>query len=191
MANCEWCGREVSKPHIVMTLGNKYKVCDICNEAHEDETCIKCNGPIIGQGSLMGLCHSCAQEIYHEQQLKKEEEANGVALDLLEAFDNGVEFTEKDYEEWVTFGQGDITPAYVKRCRQNWLRIKLVAQHGWSADLVEEHLECLEFLMDKYISKIIDNKYILVYYDGTNRKQKIREFIDKIGNIYLVEKRLK
>lgn len=191
MTNCDWCGAQTSKAHKVMSLGNSYNVCDKCFEAHENEVCIKCGGPIIGQGSLMGLCHGCAQEIYHKQQLKNEEAANGVALELLEAFDNGVEFTEKDYEEWVTFGQGDVTPAYVKRCRQNWLRMKLVTQGGWSAELVESNLEQIEGLMEKYLSKIMDSKYILVYYDGTNRKQRIREFIDKTGNIYLVEKKPK
>lgn len=191
MAKCEWCGADTNKTYKVLSLGNAYNVCSKCKTAHDDETCIKCNGPIIGQGSLMGMCYSCAQEIYHEKQLKNEEAANGVALELLEAFDNGVEFTEKDYEEWVTFGQGDVTPAYVKRCRQNWLRMKLVTQGGWSAELVEKHLDDIENLMEKYLSKIMDSKYILVYYDGTNRKQRIREFIDKVGNIYLVEKKPK
>lgn len=189
MKKCEWCGRVSANLHCVLSLGTQYNICDKCNEANNEEICITCGEPIIGQGSIKGKCYGCSQAEYEEKQRKAEEVANGVDSELMDFYSNGVEFTEEDYEKWVTFGQGNFSPEYRKRCRQNWIREKLVEQGGWSPVLVEKNLDAIESLMEKHMSKVIDRKYMIVYYDSKVRKQKIRQFIDHIGNIFIVEKK--
>lgn len=189
MARCDWCDRETDKLYPVTSLGTDYNICESCKKAHDNEVCIKCGETIIGQGSIKGKCYSCFQSEYEEKQRREEELASGVSSELLEYYSSGVEFTEEDYEQWVTFGQGNFTPEYLKRCRQNWLRIKLVEQGGWSPALVEQHLDEIESLMEKHISKVMNRKYLIVYYDGKTSRQKIRQFIDHIGNIFLIEKK--
>lgn len=188
MSKCEWCGKETDKTMTVTSLGNSYNVCKTCYEANENETCIKCGNPIIGH-SICGLCYGCSQAAYEDKRRHEEELASGVAYELLESYSNGVEFTEDDYNAWVTFGQGNFTPQYLKQCRQNWLRRKLVDQGGWSADLVESNLDAIEALMEKHISKVMNGTYMLVYYDPKKTKQRIRQFIDHTGKIFLVEKK--
>ncbi len=189
MNKCDWCGKETEKTYKVSSLGNDYQVCSNCKQANDNEVCIKCGEPITGHGSINGLCYGCSQAKYEEEQRREEEVASGVALELLEAYSNGVEFTEEDYNQWVTFGQGNFTPQYLKQCRQNWLRRKLVDQGGWSKELVESNLDQIEALMEKHISKVLDGRYMLVYYDSKNKKQRIRQFIDHTGNIFIVEKK--
>lgn len=189
MTKCEWCNSETEKLFKVSSLGTEYNVCKSCYDASEAEICIKCKGPITGHGSIKGLCYGCSQAEYEDKQRKEEELASGVALELLEAYSNGVEITEEDYNHWMTFSQGTFSPAYLKECRQNWLRKKLIEQGGWSSDLVESNLDAIESLMEKHISKVLNGKYMLVYYDPKNTKQRIRQFIDHTGHIFLVEKK--
>lgn len=187
MAICEWCGKNSASTHPVMSLGNRYSICDDCYKAHKDEMCIKCGSPIYGQGSIKGKCQACVQEEYEEEQRKEEEEANGVAAELLEIYSSGVEFTEEDFEQWLTFGQGNFTPERSRACRQDWLRKRLTEQGDWSLELVNANMADIEKLMERHISNVIDRKYIMVYYDGSKRV-KIVQFVDRVGNIYLIDR---
>lgn len=191
MSTCQWCGKEINKTFKVSSLGNQYEVCSKCYQANQDEICIRCGEPITGHGSINGLCYGCSQKDYEEKQRREEELSSGVALELLEAYSTGIELTEDDYNWWVTFGQGNFTPQYLKQCRQNWLRKRLTGDGGWSKELVENNLDAIESLMEKHISKVLDGKYMLIYYDSKNSsgKKRIRQFIDKSGNIFLVEKK--
>ena len=187
MKKCEWCGKPSVKLNQAMSLGTMYSVCDKCFKAHTDEVCIICGDPVVGT-SVKGKCLSCSQEEYEEKQRKAEEMAIGVDSSLLEIYATGVEFTEADYERWVTFGQGNFTPEYARQCKRNWLRNKLVNQGGWDPAIVDSKMDAIESLMDKYTSSIFDGKYVLVYYDGKNTKNRIRQFISKVDNIFLIER---
>lgn len=188
MKKCEWCGRNSENTHNVMSLGTEYKVCDKCIEASKNEVCIKCGETLTG-GSIKGKCYGCSQEEYEATQRKAEEMANGVDIDLVDFYSNGVEFTEEDYERWVTFGQGNFSPDYMKKCRQNWIKEKLIGQGGWTRELIENNITELESLMEKHMSKIVEKKYSMVYYDGKTKGQKIRQFVDRKGNIFIVERK--
>lgn len=189
MEYCDWCQVQTDKLHKVESLGNTYHVCNRCYAASINEVCILCGEPVVGQMCIKGMCYACSQLEYAERQRKEEELANGVAQELLEAYSNGVEFTEEDFQHWMTFGQGNFTPEKLKQSRLNWLRKKLIEQGGWSTELVEDNLDIIETLMTKYLSKVMDRKYLLVYYDSKNTKQRIRQFVDHIGNIFLIEKK--
>lgn len=189
MKKCDWCGRVSQTLYPVMSLGTDYNICDKCKKANDEEICIECGEPIIGQGSIKGKCYGCSQAEYEEKQRKAEEIANGVDGELLSFYTSDVEFTEADYERWVTFGQGNFSPAYMRKCRQNWIREKLVTNGGWSPVLVETNMDAIETLMERHMSKVIEKKYAIVYYDSKNRKQKIRQFVDHIGHIFIIEKK--
>lgn len=189
MKRCEWCGKQSQEVFKVQSLGTEYSVCKSCRTAHQDETCIIC-GESTSAGSIKGRCYGCSQADYEERQRKAEEVANGVDMDLFEFYSNGVEFTEQDYNEWVTFSQGDITPEKRKRTRRNWIRKKLLDEGKWTTQMVEENLDDLEYLLERYMAKIINDRYAIAYYDGKNKAQKrIRQFIDHRGNVFIVEKK--
>ena len=189
MARCDWCKKSAENMHTVVSLGTTYKVCDKCKSAHDNEVCIECGQPIMGQMSIKGKCQACAQEEYEEKQRKAEEMANGInSEEYMYIYTSGVEFTEEDYERWVTFGQGNFTPEKSRMHKRNWLRKRLVEQGGWSKELVEENLDNIEKLMDKHISKVIDRKYVMVYYDG-KQGTRITQFVDRIGNIFLIDRK--
>lgn len=189
MGKCAWCGKMATELEKVMSLGNSYNICAKCKEAFDNEECIKCGEQVTGSNSIKGMCYGCSQDEYDEQQRKIEEMANGVASEQIDTYLTEFEFTEADYERWVTFGQGNFSPAYRKKCRHNWIRAKLVGEYGWSAEIVEGSINEIESLLERYMSKVIDKRYKIVYYDPSNKGQRIRQFVDRIGNIFIVEVR--
>lgn len=118
MGKCEWCGKKADVLTKVSSLGTAYKICNLCQAAHESDICISCGETIIGDGSIKGRCYACSQADYEERQREAEKIANEVA-DYSDIYSTGIEMTEEDYERWVTFGQGNFTPEYKKRCRQD------------------------------------------------------------------------
>lgn len=170
-----------------MSLGTKYNICNTCNKAFEDEVCIVCGQPIIGQLSIKGKCQACSQEEYEEKQRKIEEAANGID-DGSELYYSGVEFTEEDYERWVTFGQGNFTPERIRQNKLEWLRKRLAGQGGWSKELIDANIDSIEQLMDKHASRVREGRYLIVYYDGS-KGTRVTEFVDKIGHIFMIKRK--
>lgn len=187
MKRCEWCERPTTDLNSVTSLGTMYKVCNKCKEAHESETCIKCGESVIGAGSIKGKCYACSQEEYEEKQRRADEVAAGVDMDLMDFYTSDVEFTEEDYERWVTFSQVEITPEERRRRRQMWITEKLTGHNGWTPQLLAKYADELEELVARYIAKLITNKYTIVYYDSKNKKQRIRQFVDCRGKVFVIE----
>ena len=189
MSRCDWCKAESEKLYSISQLGNTYNICGKCKTASDNGVCIKCGNPVGVEGAATeGKCQSCAISEYEEEQRKQEELDAGVAQELLDLYSSGVEFTEKDYEEWLTFGQGTFSPAYMRECRINWLRKKLVDQGGWSSELVESHMDAILTLMERHISKVIRRKYMIVYVDPNKRTHRHLNIIDNIDNIFIIDR---
>ena len=183
---CDWCKKETDKLYALNDLGNTYNVCNECRTSYGNNVCRKC-GNTSNVYLYMGLCHFCSQDEERKRSIEEEEMNSGVALELLQAYANGVEFTEEDFQHWMTFSQGTFSPQYLKMCRQNWLREKLVKQGGWDADVVESNMESIETIMSRHVSKVMSGTYVLVNYNGVDNKQ-LRTYIDKENNILLVKK---
>ena len=183
---CDWCGAEVDKLQSVFSGGESYNLCSKCYTSEKNSVCRIC-----GTSSTLymykGVCTVCSQDIMVEEATAEEERDMGVALEMLEAFSNGVEFTEEDFIHWMTFSQGTFSPAYLKRIKRDWLMKKLSKQGGWSEKLVEDNLADIEVIMERHSSKIIKGTYVLVYFNAADGHTK-RLCVDQHHNIMLVEK---
>lgn len=192
MKRCDWCNNIVDELLDVSSLGREYQICSSCSEKYSNNICIKCGsklGVVEAEADLMGMCPGCYQEHHAQRMRKANEVACGVDAEVLAIYTSGIEFTEQDYERWVIFGQGNFTPEYRRKCRIAWLKEKLPEQSGWTPEIIENNINDIEALMDRYISKIINKKYIMVYYNPKDgEKEKIKDFVDVSGDIYIVGK---
>ena len=188
MKKCDWCGRITVNTKEVESLGEIYNVCSKCFLENQENICINCGEPIGYEAGIKGMCSNCFDAQYEEKQRKKEEMVAGVDLETYEIYASCVEFTEEDYEKWVTFGQTKLSPEVMKKFRLIWLKHKLKNSPTWSEDLVKEKFDDIERVINGNLSKLTTGGLILVNIDGKAKGNRITEFVANSGTVYLVKK---
>lgn len=183
MGACQWCGKEGSNLTNYSTLGNSNLICEDCLKIVKSGKCRVCGGPL-GSGSFAGKCLICTQLEYSENKRKEEEESAGVDTESLNKYSSGSEFTEADYEHWLTSGQGNFTPQKRAETRAKWLVRRLSDEPGWTNVLIAKHIGELFRLMDaKFDAMLNRNKYQIVILDGTKEYKNI---IYRVNSVAIV-----
>lgn len=193
MKICDWC-KKVSvelNEHTSGGTGISYRICGDCLDKALDDTCRKCGELIIGK-DIAGICTGCAQEESTEAQIKINEVAEGVSIDILEELTTDVVFTEGDYENWVMLSQKGYTKEQIRRNRTIWLKSKLLKAADWNEERIEKNADNLSELIDRYSSNILKNEYVLIYYpetpeEGFKGKRPTASVLDRIGDVILVK----
>lgn len=194
--NCEWCDKEdvelVRYEH--MEIGGIYDICKECAVSADEGNCITCGDPLYGEASLNWECIGCQQIKEAKVEKRRSEVLNGLGLDTLAELTHSVEFTEEDYERWVTFGQGNFTPEKRKQYRRNWIRKKLAREYGWCQKQFDENFEDVEWLLDNYSHRIFSQSCIFSIVDGSKenaRKLRGMNIIARKGKIVVVDSEYK
>ena len=197
MKYCEWCSDITDKLSEVKSLGTgaTYKICDACKEKFENEECIKCGEIIVGK-DIAGKCLDCAVEQSEMEQIQENDVAEGIDPDSLKRYRDAVNVTEDDIERWLVLSVTEYTPEEKRKHRFNWLKSKLLFRGTWTSELIDENLDDLTAIIDKYSYGLVKNKYDIIYYpedtSGKNSKYTIDiknlEVVDRKTNILVVEK---
>lgn len=184
MGYCDWCEKE-GNLRAYRVEGSIVNLCDNCIKAHENERCIVCGASLYGELSIRGRCSDCQQLKAAKEDKARNEVIDGLGVLELSKLTKDIEFTEKDYEEWVTTSGGYFNPETRRRNRRRWIRNKLVNQYGWTNEMFIENLKDIEEILDNYFFKIANEKCKLVL-AGT-RGLKGVEIIVKKGNIIVIK----
>lgn len=191
MATCEWCKKTAKNPNVVSdSFGDTSNVCDECKASIDNHECIKCG--TVTDLLLKGRCMNCYQVILQSKAKKKEEVLTGMigADDEDNVFASDVEFTDKEYEQWLTMGN-TVSPSDIKgdiRLRRLWIIVKLSAT-GLDAGLINEYIEDVEKLLDVCFSKLINNKCRIIIANTPENKKKVKsgEIIEYLNDVYILK----
>jgi hypothetical protein len=177
MATCDWCNKDTDQLFNCSELGNKFKICKDCYVSYKNGkgVCRVCGSPLNGK-SIHGRCLICAQLNITEENRERDEESCGAVLPP--EYSNGSTMTEEDFNDWVTFGQGNFTPKLRRELRINWLTKKLANDPDWNPKMIVGYISDFEKLLDKYYDDICSNKYKLkhvAFFKGDKSKIVARE----------------
>lgn len=164
-------------------MGNTYQICKACEKIYKEGICRVCGQPL-GFNAIEGKCLLCTQTDYAEDRRKQEEVNNGVDLESHMIYSSSSEFTDEDYEKWMTFGQGNFTVERRLRLRKKWVLNKLTGVNGWTAELIEQNYPDIEKILDRNFSKLLGKKYILIHMGVCNIK--FVTCVDREGLIVLI-----
>ncbi|MEM4385429.1 MAG: hypothetical protein QXD03_02640 [Candidatus Anstonellales archaeon] len=165
MAYCDWCGVETND--LIDYYGEN--LCRKCMDSFDNCICRTCGAPLVGI-VIAGECIECQQRKAIEKEKKRSELLEGLDCDI--ELTSSVEFTEADYERWVTFSvSGD---EYNTRLnRMVWLKSKLL-NSGWTIeDYTKNIVDLMDILEENYRSVFNPNVVIIL-------KSKNKENLNKI-----------
>ena len=183
MGACQWCGKESKNLKEYSTLGNLNHICEDCFKVASSGVCRVCGGPL-GSGSFEGKCLVCTQLEYSERKRIQEEQSYGVDAESIGQYGSTSEFTEEDYNHWMTFGQGNFTPQKRAETRAKWLVRRLANEPGWNNMLIAKHINELFALMDiKFDAMLNATKYRIVMLDDSMDENKIIYRVNNVGII--------
>lgn len=184
---CDWCNKEEHlESHEDFT--GTYNLCTSCKESANNDECVTCKQPLYGELAIKGECSTCQQVRSAKEEKRRSEIMNGLGQDVISELTHSVTFTEEDYDNWVTFGQGNFTPQARKLARRNWMYNRLVNIAGWSEDDFDRNFEDIEYLMDNFSHKIFNSRYVFVLNNGNTKGLRGLNIIESRGNVMVVEK---
>jgi hypothetical protein len=191
MNKCEWCGKTTDSLNSVTdAYGDIYHICNKCNEKNKSHECIKCGS--LTEFSIKGLCTNCYQAVLHKKEVRKEEALSGVGdVDFSNSASSELEFTDADYERWVTMGKA-YSPNDIKKSvelRRIWIIVKLNAAGVKDNKVIEDNFANIETLLNRSFSKLINNKCTLIIATTPENKRKIKtgEVIDYEKEVYILK----
>lgn len=183
---CDWCKKESTSLNKYSIFGMNYYICPECNKAAELGVCRTCGESLFGEITLGGECSKCQQISSAKLEKQHSEILNGLGMDVLEQLASSTEFTEKDYENWVTFGQGNFTVADKARLRENWVKVKIAKELGWSTEKIKDNVDDIRYLLSNYSVKLFGPNYRFV--DKGNRKDLHGvNILAQRGNLAIIE----
>lgn len=185
MGKCDWCGGDTTDLTKITDLGNQYNLCRRCLTRRSNRVCRVCKGKL-GNNSIMGICLGCVQLGYTESLRDEEEAKAGVDAYSVQQFSGSVTFTEQDFNDWMTFGQGNFTPARRTENRKKWLIKRFEGNPEWTKELIEFNIASIEKIMDRNFSKLQDKRYTLKILTG-QESFKRGAIVDMEKNILLVD----
>ena len=181
MKKCEWCNKEVQYVAKCNNLGVSYNICRMCADILMKKMCRVCGGPL-GKHSIKGVCLPCTQLGYTEANKHAEEASKGVDSITTKMFASDSNFTEDDFNSWMTFGTGYYSPEKRRQTRINWLKKRLKDNPDWTPETIEQYFMFIEKLMDRNFDKIASNQFRLVIITSG----RYTSFIDYEGPVAIV-----
>jgi hypothetical protein len=188
MGKCEWCGKNVETLEIYTdAIGEIHNICSKCKEKVDSCLCRKCGVPTDPSMMINGLCMNCVQADIKERSKRKEEARLGVDSQLLES----ITFTDKDYEQWLTFGK-TFSPSDMKSSKELkriWIMVKFNASGIYDNSVISENLVAIETLLDRNFSKLIGNKCNIIIGNTSEQRKIVRnsEVIDYEDEVYILK----
>lgn len=183
MGYCKWCKTKLDKSY---KINNNTEVCERCYNSHLEKVCWKCHEPL-GMNSVDGKCPKCYQVDYSIRQRKIEEMAMGVNSEIQKMLSSPLEFTDADYNKWMTtnLSGNRITKQVRDSFRKDWLYANLIGKYNWTKESIEANYASIEMILDRNFSKMIGKKMMLV--DTKNTSIKIVSCEDRENNIILID----
>lgn len=177
MAKCEWCGKitdNLNKHKDALDM--EHSICDSCLDTVNNCECRKCGATVDPQFMINGLCINCAQVETNLRSKKKEEVRLGVSAENISAIMSDVQFTDQDYEKWVTLGN-TFSPndLGIKELRRLWIIVKLNATGIYDNNVISKNFAAIETLLDRNLSKLINNKCKIVIGDTAESRKVVRQ----------------
>lgn len=184
MGSCDWCGKGGNLNYVAMESG-KFFLCKDCREKLAKSICRKC-GEHYDIG-IRGMCLGCAQVDTAKTEKIRNEKSLGVDTESLDDITTDREFTDEDYNNWVTFGQGNFSPDNRKENRRNWIIAKLLSD-GYNEDSIKKNLRDIEEIININFSDLLNNKAKIVI-EPNLHKNEIRNkvIIARLNKVYLIE----
>lgn len=198
MIKCKWCKRKVNETEIkefTDIMGTTVNICESCYEkAVVGSTCIKCGKAVEPTMLMDGLCMSCSQIEMNRKAKEKEELLSGVDSTLASMVTSDMEFTQEDYEHWLTLRDDYRADGpYKNFARQSWILVKLSAAGITSETVQANDIESIETLLDRNLSKLIKNKCKLIIVNSAEARRSIfrdpdigDNILDYDHNVYII-----
>ena len=183
MSYCDWCHDEVDDALLVKQ--GEDMVCKKCIDLMEKSICRCCGETYIS--GVEGLCLACAQVESARKAKRRSEILMGVDWELIKDCVSDTEFTEEDYERWVTFGQGNFSPEIRRKNRREWIVKRLTQTNEYAVELVRSNLDDIESLLDEHFSSILRNKIRIIIRNGSSKSVRGLKIIARKGNVFIVE----
>lgn len=158
MQTCEWC--ECITNELKDYQGSK--ICKTCNEKVTNSLCRKCGDAYPESLMLRGLCLSCLQIEETKRAVRREEAKIGIS-NYDEIVSAETEFTDEDFEKWMTYnpdGKG-YSPKDFKESallRRIWIMTKLNAVGIVDEVIINDNIADIEELIESNFSKLLHNK---------------------------------
>jgi len=182
---CQWCD-EVCELYRFDVMGVEYQICNKCRKAIENDKCIKCGQSLSGEVTINGMCSGCQQIKSAKIERGRSEVMDGLGVEILAELTHSIVFTEKDYERWLTFSQGNFTPEVRKRNRRLWVKNKLIGEYNWSEDTFDKYVNDIEYLLDNYMHKMF-NKSCTIVVKGTTGVTRGLNIVASKGDVMIID----
>lgn len=162
---CDFCGKESNKLKEQIYNGETFNICSECKKYVDSSKCRKCGTLIPDESmSLKGLCINCAQVETTRIEREKFEASMGISEDDRQAYKEAkggdITFTNKDYEEWLTFDP-DRRGFNIKDFKESamlrriWIMTKLQAAGYTDVKTINENMSDIEELIQENIHNVI------------------------------------
>lgn len=184
MKYCDWCKKRCNETTQVSSVGNLYNICPSCNEKLQQGICRICGQPL-GFNSIEGKCLTCTQLDYTESKRKQEEMCLGIDPDVQRMFSSPLEFTDEDYERWMTHGLSEVDPEARRSFRRSWVLETFNGRYGWTRETLMKEYPIIEKLLDRNFSKLMHRQVIMVDLSISNTKAVT--CVDREGSIVILE----
>lgn len=183
MKYCDWCKKACDETVEAESAGNIYNICKACDSKLKQGVCRICGKPI-GFNSIEGKCIVCTQVDYTEARRKQEEMTLGIDAEMQRILSSPLEFTDEDYERWMTYGKGDIDPEIRRGFRKKWVIDTFDGKFGWTAATLNARYPVIEKLLDRNFSKMLGKQLAMV--DLSITKVKVVTCVDSEDSIILI-----
>ena len=191
VSKCIWCSKITQEltPY-KDAIGETHYICSKCLENVENNKCRKCGTITDSLMMIDGLCTTCVQLKINEQSRRKEEARMGVDREISDGLAQ-LELTDEDYEQWLTMGNtfnnSDMSKS--TELKRIWIMVKLNASGIYDNDIIIEHIEDIENLLDRNFSKLVKRKCKLLIAITPQDRQTIREsnVLDYENKVYILE----
>ena len=141
-------------------------------------------GAELDNRAVDGMCLMCYQLYYNELKRQEVEEGDGVDSESIRELTKDINFSDEDYKNWVTFGQGHFTPQFRAECRAKWLVKNLVGKRGWTRNKLASNLGSLYDIMNENFDYLFDTSKYLVKIKGSDDKN----IVYTAGNVVVLAK---
>ena len=190
MARCEWCGKATEEREIYTdAIGENHSICASCKETVDDCTCRKCGSTVDPHLMINGLCTNCIQLELKNKSKKREEVQMGVDSDVISDLTSEIEFTDEEYEKWLTWGHA-FSPENmnVKELRRMWIMVKLNAAGVYDNSVISKNFPDIELLLDRNFSKLVKQKCRILIGNSGETRRIVREskVIDYENEVYIL-----
>ena len=192
---CEWCGRRSTEKNKIYEdfWGERSNICILCTESIENNKCRKCGSTISDSSQVRdGLCINCTYEEMKTRNIKRQQVIDGVDLEITRSLFADVEFTEEDYERWVTGGRQDFSSKDLdnSEIRKLWSLLKLNAAGIYDDEEIGRYMEDVEELLIANMQKLIGRKCTVVVAKDSQGRRKVRagNIIDSKNDVFILSR---